>query len=396
MKIVIIGSSSSGLFLSLYLKIFNKNLDVLVIEKNNIIAKKMYATGNGRCNITNLLIDENFSFNSIETFNIYKEFDSISIINFLKDKLGIYTINIDNYIYPFSLSAKSFVDLLINKAEEYGIKFNLNEEFIDYKKENGKFIIKTDKNMFSSDYLVFASGNSSSPKLGEGLNILNCLKNHSYLISDIKAGLTPLKINEKINEIENERLKTNLTLFINNKKYYSEKGEVLFKNDRLSGIVSFNISSIIKRYLLKNKSNNIYLSLDFLPEINEDELTLILEKNQEILKEKYLNGIFSYKISKFLNKKIANNNIKKDYPKISKLVKNIKFNYKYDDDFINSQVSVGGLEFSNLTDDLMSKKEKNLFFVGEMLNADGLCGGYNISFAFASSKKVGDFILKNL
>ncbi len=392
MKVFIIGSSSAGLFLSIYLKIAKPSLDVFAIEKNEQIAKKMYATGNGRCNITNLnLIDE--AYNSDETNEIVKNFDALKIIDYLNNKLGILTTSIDGLIYPYSLSAKSFVDSLIKNAKELGVKFLLNEKLIDYK-INENINIKTSNADYIADFLIFATGGKSSPNLGSDGNIFSILEKHNYEISSLKAGLTPIKVNEKLAEIENERLKTVITLKID-EKIYKEEGEVIFKKDRISGIVSFNVSSIIKRYLLRKNTNDISLSLDLMPDFSEDSLVKLLNNFKKV-NENFLEGIFSKRIASFLNKRFKKEIDSSNLEAISKGLMNLEFTYKYDDDFASSQVTVGGVEYLNLNSELESKNEKNTYFIGEILNADGLCGGYNITFAFASAKKAADSIIKKI
>ena len=125
MKFGIIGSGCSGLFLSILLKKKFLDSEVFVIDKNKIVGRKLYVTGNGRCNLGNLNLDT-FSYNEPFANNLVKKYGIKDEINFL-NSIGIKTRNLDNLVYPYSLSAKSFTDFLINYALKIGVNF-INEE----------------------------------------------------------------------------------------------------------------------------------------------------------------------------------------------------------------------------------------------------------------------------
>lgn len=401
MNIFVIGSSISALFFSIYLKKNVNNINITILDKEDKIAKKLYATGNGRCNIANLKYDNN-SYDVSHESKFFKEyFDSSKIIEYFQKELGIcFVVKEDSYVYPSSLSAKDFTNFLINKAKDLGINFILNEKLIDYK-ANEKIEVYTDKNKYICDKLYLACGGKSSPKLGSDGSIFNILKKHNYEISPLHAGLTPLKIQEKLNEIENERINAKVSIFYKDNLIYSENGEVLFKKDRISGIVSFNCSSIIKRFLNDNKNIDINsFSINVLPleleKLNNNELIKLFNIN----KEDFLNGIFTNKISNYFLKISNLNKDNLNESNISKLIENIK-NYKYhyvfDDDFESSQVTIGGVTYDNLIDYTMeSNFERNVYFIGEILASDGLCGGYNISMCISMAKYAADLLLKEI
>lgn len=392
MKIGIVGQGVSGLFLSLMIKKEKPSFDVTLIDKNPFPAKKMLATGNGRCNLGNLDLKGN-SYNNENALNIVKEFDINQIIEFLKS-IGVEVRSLDGLIYPFSLSARNLVDYLIDLAKFYKINFINNEKVIDYETKENKVYLKTNKKIFSFDKLIFACGNESSPQLGGESSIIGILGKHGYKICANKVGLAPIKTFEETKTIEKERVKGEISLIIDNEKVYSELGEVIFKNDGLSGIAVFNCASILARH---KKFKKALIKIDLIPDRNLDELTKNLVKLNYFSKISVLDGFLSKPIAMYIRKRLhlskENNYSDEQIKSIAYLLKNFEFTYKETYSFKDSQVTVGGIDFENLNEKLESKIDKNVYFAGEILNADGLCGGYNIMFAISSAHKVAESIL---
>lgn len=382
MKITIIGAGASGLALAIKLKLNNPNLYVLVLDKNSKAGRKLLATGNGRCNIGNNHIEE-WTYKDNFLTNLIFEKYNFNYQDSFWNNLGIKTKMICNLCYPYSESSKSFVDFLLEKCNELSVNFAFEESFIDYKIEDNKIIIITSKQTFISDKLVFATGGKSYSKLGSDGSIFGILKEHNYEIRDLKPGLCPIICKEKTKDISGQRVKTMVTLKSNDKIIHKEQGEVLFKDDGLSGIVIFNISSLITRKELKN----VVISLDLLPEYDLD----ILEnefKTQQV--EKFLKAFFTLPLVNYISKRLNSNNINEAI----KLCKNLSFTYKTNYGFDNAQITIGGVTTNNFTDSLESKMEKNIYFVGEIINNDGLCGGYNLMWAFGSAFYLGDHLCK--
>ena len=185
-------------------------------------------------------------------------------------------------------------------------------------------------------------------------------------------------------------------LFINNKLTYEEEGEVLFKKNGLSGIAIFNASSFISR---SSSSSKIKIIIDLFPKISESELLKNFEKYSSFARFSFIEGIFSLRVSEFIRKNSNAKNLYKfdsrDLKNIAHYCKNIEFNYEKNYDFNSSQVSVGGIDTNLLNDDLSSKLEKNVYFAGEVINVDGLCGGFNLMFAFACSYVIKEALINN-
>ena len=357
MKIGIVGAGASGVFLAIRLKERNPSFDVTLIEKNDKILKKVLVTGNGRCNYANTgdLTDK---YNDKLANKLLEEFTPQDIINAF-DSFGIHPTHIDELVFPTSLSAQTVALLMGKKVEQLGIKVFTNEKVVDYQKRNNQFVVKSENEEFIFDKLVFSSGGKAYPQLGTDGTIIDILNKHGYKIDELSPTLCPIKVKENTKKISGQRVRSRVSLCANHKTIYQEEGEVLFKDDGLSGIVILNISSRINRL---NDLKNIQIVLDLAP-------------NYQAIKKENYEEYVSPKVAEYL---LANNLD----------IHHLVFSFKAFYDYQIAEVSHGGLSLDEVSDSLESKKEKGLYFTGELLDIDGMCGGYNLMFAFASAEKV--------
>ena len=380
MNILIVGAGVSGIFLSIFLKSKNKNLNVLLFDKNNIIGKKLLATGNGRCNIGNKIVND-YSYNDLKISKLMKEFSLKE--EELLNEYGIFLRNLNNLMYPNSLSSKTLNNYLLNLLNKYNVELHLNEEVIEY---NDKKLISS-LNNYNYDKLIFSTGAKSMKSSGSDGNIFNLLKKHNYKINELKPGLAPITLKENVKELENLRLKGLIKLVSNNNKIYEENGEVIFKKDGISGISIFNINSIINRNNIKDSK----ISLDLFPDTKEDDLFSKINDKYKVFGDIFLESLFGKQFHNYI-KKQSHSNLKL----YVHLLKNLEFNYRSSYDFDFSQVTLGGISLEEVNDNFSSKREKNIYFIGEVLDVDGLCGGYNIMFAIFSAFIVSNSITQSL
>lgn len=392
MKILIIGSGCSAFYLGVLVKRYNKDIDVIFVDPNKEAGKKFLVTGNGRCNLANLKINDK-SYNNLKIKEIVESFNYKNIVDVLNE-IGIETRNINELVYPYSLSAKSYRDLQLNYLKENNCKFYLNNNIDDYKVKNDKIEVKINNKNYIFDKIIIATGGNSQVHINQ-TNFLDVLKKHNYKIKDFKPGLTPLKVKENVKTLENLRVKCLVSLYIDDKLEYIEDGEVLFKKDGLSGIAIFNCSSIIAR---KDRFKKAIIKLNLVKDISGEEIKNKLIKYNNISKYSCLDGFFDKRLSEYIRNCSGTKNLykftKNELEKIAYNTQNLSFTYVNHYSFYESQVSIGGVELSNLNASLESKIEKNVYFVGEILDADGLCGGFNLMFAFASSYLVAKDIIK--
>ena len=353
-KVLVIGGGISGTFSAIRIKEKHPSYDVMIFDHNDRLLKKIYVTGNGKCNFSNqgLLLDK-YS-NADFALNIINEFNNDSIREYF-DSIGVKSKAINDLIYPYSESAESVAKKLLSKVEELGIKVCLNTNVLDY---DCKELI-TDKGPYPYDALVVSVGGLSNPKLGSNGSFYPSLKKHGYIFNEPHPSLCPIKTKENTKMVEGLRSKVTASLYQKEKLIHEEEGELLFKKDGLSGIVIFNMTHYINRL---NSLNDITIHLDFAKGVDGD-----------------IDSLVHPRIAKYL----LDNKLD---------IHDTKFTFKsfYDYDF--SQVTSGGIDIKQINNDLSSKIEKNVYFIGEVIDVDAICGGYNIMWALASGDKVSSKI----
>ena len=356
MKIGVIGGGASGTFAAIRIKELNPSFDVTIIERNDKLMKKVAVTGNGRCNYANLGSLEGKYNNSFanQIINNLKPTEIVDIF----ERYGIHPTKIDNLVFPVSLSAQTVVLMLNKRLEELGIKICLNEKVVDYKISNDKCVLKTEKQTHVFDRIVFSCGGCAYPQLGTDGSLFDILRQHGYKIESLSPSLSPIKVKENTKKVSGQRVKCLVSLLYKDKLYYAEEGEVLFKDDGLSGIVMLNMSQKINELADKKA---VKIVLDLAP-------NHIVKTNQ------YLEFVHP-KVAAYLTENNLN-------------INQLTFTFKNFYDFNVAEVSHGGVSLNEVTSDLQSKKENYVFFTGEVLDIDGMCGGFNLMFAFASAETV--------
>ena len=360
MRIGIIGGGASGTLLAIRIKELNPSFDVTIIERNDKLMKKIAVTGNGRCNYANLGNLEG-KYNNHFANQIINNLKPSDLVN-LFERYGIHPTTIDNLVYPVSLSAQTVILMLAKRLEELKVGICLNEKVLDYQIKNDQCAVKTDKQTHVFDKIVFSCGGKAYPQLGTDGSLFDTLRQHGYQIESLSPSLSPIKVKENTKKISGQRVKCLVSLFYKDKPYYSEEGEVLFKDDGLSGIVMLNMSQKINE----------------LSEKKAVKIVLDLAPNSIVKPDKYL---------EFVHPKIASYLIENNLS-INQLV----FTFKNFYDFNIAEVSHGGISLNEINNSLQSKKENNVFFTGEILDVDGMCGGFNLMFAFASAETVAKAI----
>lgn len=356
MKIAVVGGGASGVFFAIRCKEMHPDFKLTIFESNNKLLKKIYATGNGKCNFANAG-DYKDKFNAEFAYSFLKEYAYTEIAEYF-DKIGIKNKLVGDLAYPYSESAETVASKLIQRVNELNIEVKLEEKVLSY--SSSKLI--TDKGEHEFDRVVFANGGKSSPIFGSDGNLIDEFKKHRYNLTYFSPSLCPIKVKENVKKIEGCRHKISCSIYQGKNLVHQEEGEILFKKDGLSGIVIMNAAFYINR--LKDK-NNITIHVDFVPEL------------KEVSKDYY----------SYVNKKLA------DYLTNNHLnIKDVVFTYKSMYDYNNSHVTSGGIPLNQINENLSSNIENNVYFIGEVLDIDGACGGYNLMWAFSSA----NYVAKNI
>ena len=389
MRIVIVGAGVSGMLAASILK--DKH-EVTLIEKNSECGKKILATGNGKCNFWH----ENLTIDNYETDD-KKKLESIlsyqkECFNYLVS-LGIYPTFKDGYYYPNSKEASSIRDVLVDNLD--GVNILLNEEVIEVGVVHGKICISTNNRDLTCDKLIISSGSLASVK---ECNTYYLLKGLTHTINPVLPALTKLKCQGTyLHDWDGVRCQAKVSLMIDNKIRKDSVGEIQLARDGISGICVFDISGETNKALSSNK--NFYVTIDF---FQKDFKEFMDNRNIDEPLNKSLKTIFNKKlIDVFLKQSnIDGNRYYKDLgnnekERLSKTINDFRVDVIGSNDYVNAQVCTGGVPLSEIDEKTMeSKIVPNMYITGEALDVDGICGGYNMSFAFITgyiaSKSIGD------
>lgn len=405
MKTIIIGAGASGLISAIYAA--KNSSEVIILERNDTSAKKILITGNGRCNYYNE--DQNINHYHSENNELIKDIitkeNTDEIMNFF-NKIGIVPKIKDGYYYPYSNQATSIKEALLTEAKIKGVKIITGENVTKINKNNNKFVIETENNTYNADKVILATGSKAYPKTGSDGSGYLLASFFGHKITNIYPSLSQLKGEESyFKNWGGVRADVKVSLLENNKIIKEEKGEIQLTNNGVSGICIFNLSGLASKGLMEGKKEEIVIN--FMPWLNNfNEASNYLEERNKKLKnrtiEQFLEGFLNYKLIHVILKLSKIN--KDDFwnelniEKKKNLIQNlISFTLKITkiSSFEESQVCKGGVSLEEINVKTMeSKLEKNLYIIGELLDVDGDCGGYNLTFAWISGmlagKNIGD------
>lgn len=394
--VVIIGGGAAGMCAAINIKLRDRSISVAIIEQLSRVGKKLITTGNGRCNISNLNVDicryhgenTNFAEYALQNYDNYYAADFFSEIGvvFTYDEIG--------RAYPYSLQAASVVDCLRFSLDEYGVDTFVDTTVISYAKNENFFDIKTTNGDFSAESIVVATGlYSGGQKLGSNGSMLKILKNNGYKTVKVTPAIVQLKTeNDIVKSLKGMKVNANVKLAIDDKEIRTDFGEVLFCEYGLSGPPIMQLSREVER-----QAGEKTIFLDLMPEYTftnicdmlNFRMSVIMDRNLEEFLTGMLNKRVGQAIIKMCGLKLGDsvNTLKfSDIKKMASVIKGMKFKVIGTTGFDNSQVSAGGLDTNQFNSKTMeSKKERGLYCIGEILDIDGDCGGFNLQWAWSSA-----------
>lgn len=375
-RIAVVGGGPGGLTACYKIKEEHPDYQVVLFEKDEMIGKRIKVSGNGRCNLLNININQNDYYNGEKINYILSYFNKYQNDFFASLNLHLYHDD-EGRMYPITNSSKTVVNAFINALTRKGVIIKLNEKYLSLKKDNDEYLLITSCDKYIFDKVIFATGGASYLYKKEDYE--NIIKSLPYKINyeELFGVLCPIKVKEKINkECVGKRSKAKIYLYLNDDLIYEESGEILFKKDGISGIVIFNIS----RYIDYKKANLYSIKINFIDGIKKNDIDkeLSLYSKKEVISSYVVDEIADLILSYY-------NNV---YQGLSSFILHVDSLYSLNE----SQVTRGGILIEELNNDLSLKKDGNIYFLGEMIDVDGKCGGYNIYFALASGYFVGSKI----
>ena len=378
MQIVIIGSGASGLAAGISL--LRCGNDVTILERNNISGKKLLLTGAGRCNYFNS--NQNIAHYHSSNKDILEKIitsDNIRLVEEFIVSLGIVPKVKDGYYYPFSNQAYNMKELLERTYLDLGGKIKYNYLVEKVEKKSNLFLINDN---ISCDKLILATGSKAYKMTGSDGSGYQLAKKFNHHIVKVLPSLTSLITREKIN-LKGVRVDAKVTLYEDGVKVREELGQVQFTDYGLSGICIFNLSYYAVKGLNENKKEVIKIVL--MPFM--DKVSFKNKKVYDLLLGFLPNKMIDYilktlNISKDMYYEDLSNDKKQE---LTKILKEMEFNITSYKEFDFSQVCSGGVSLREINPLTMeSIFVKNLYIIGELLDVNGDCGGYNLTFAFLS------------
>lgn len=388
MRVCVIGGGAAGLIAAIFAA--REGAAVTLLEKNEKPAKKLLMTGNGRCNFTN-------EYQSLQCYHakepefireVFEQFSMQKTVEFFRE-IGIYPRSRNGYLYPLSNQAASVAEVLELEARFQKVKIKLNEQVIGIeknKKEN-TWIVKTKTWKYEAEHVIITCGSPASLPEGEGWDGYTFARKLGHEIISVLPSLVPLNCKAGfLKQWAGVRVEGRISLMEDKECLVSEKGELQLTEYGVSGIPVFQISACAARKLEEGKK--IRVRLDFMPDFSLEELKEFLKQRQRNCNYKNLKeiliGLFPAKLISVLVTK----NITEE--ELVNRIKNLELPVKETKTIHQAQVCQGGVKTSEINEKTMeSKYSSGIYFAGEVVDVDGICGGYNLQWAWSSGAIAG-------
>jgi predicted Rossmann fold flavoprotein len=402
MKIAVIGGGASGLTAAIAAA--RNGAEVTICEKLNRVGKKILATGNGRCNYTNMnLSKECYHSNNLNFVDeVMKFFNLDKTLVFFED-LGILPyVDESGKVYPNSLQASSVLDVLRYELKRHKVKEVTDFNVTALRKSKDKFSI-IGNDTITADRVILATGGKASPQLGSDGKGYELAKSLGHEIIEPFPALVQLKLSGKyFKRIAGIKFDGIVKAYAGDRLIREEEGEILFTDYGISGPPILQVSRKVIEEL--NKKNKPFLNIDMFPgysklklyDILQDRFRRINYKTIEesmigFINKKLIPVVFYEAGFEDLNKICGKLN-KKEIYKIIDILKEWKFEVIGHNSWQQAQSTAGGIKLSEVNPKtLESLKVKGLYFAGEILDVDGDCGGFNLQWAWSSGYTAGYF-----
>ena len=399
-SVAIIGAGASGLVCAI--EVARKGHTVTVFEKNSKIGRKILATGNGRCNISNEKISLSRYHGEQPSFakEALRRFDTSTCKAYFR-ALGLeIREGEEGKLYPMSLQSSSVVDMLVHEARRLGVVFSLESEVHKIEQDGLVFVVEAKEQKHRFDVCVIATGSIAMPTLGSCDSGYTFAKAFGHSVIEPYPSLVQLVSDEAhLSLASGVKVEALVELFINGQKRQSVQGDLLFTNYGLSGSAILEVSrEASKAFTLYEE---VCVVLDLFPHMSKEALTSLFQKRLAYASDKslalWLEGMIPKKLALFLLHHTKMLNIKnasmlgtKEIKKLVFALKSLKLQMQETKGFESAEVCAGGVDVREVdAKTLMSQKKKNLYFCGEVLDIDGDCGGFNLHFAWASGYLIG-------
>lgn len=374
---------------------------VILLEHKDRIGRKILSTGNGRCNFTNTHQEPlcYHSENPLFPWGIIEQFDAKSAISFFL-QLGVYSKNRNGYIYPNSDQASAVLDAFRMELKRLRVDIRTDIHVREIRPRKRGFALYTDKETVRADRVILCTGSKAAPVTGSDGSGYDLAKRLGHRLIPVLPALVQLRCRgDFFKSIAGVRVHGTVSVWTEGTCIAKDTGEIQLTNYGISGIPVFQVSRYVSQLLYEKKP--VDAVLDFLPDFTGVQTEAFLNARAGMRPEKpadmFLIGLLHKKLSDLLIKRCVIPRDKKagelteaEIRRLAEQMKNFRVPVAEANSYEQAQVCCGGIDTSEVDEKtLESRYVHGLYFAGEILDVDGMCGGYNLQWAWASGHTAG-------
>ncbi len=397
--IAVVGGGASGMMAAVTAA--SQGARVILLEHKDRIGKKILSTGNGRCNFTNVHQEPicYHSDNPLFPWGIISQFDAQAVISFFL-QLGVYSKNRNGYIYPNSDQASAILDALRMEITRLNVDVRIGVNITEILFGKKGFTIRTDSGDVHSDRVIICAGSKAAPVTGSDGSGYDLAKRLGHHLVPVLPALVQLRCEGNFfKSIAGVRVNGRISIWSGGDRIAEDKGEIQLTDYGISGIPVFQVSRYASRLLYEKK--DVTAVLDCMPDFTAEQMESFLNARAKTRPEKpvemFLIGLFHKKLSELWIRqsciprdKRTGEMTKAEIKKLVGLIKHFKVRVISANSYEQAQVCCGGVDTKEVDENtLESIYVQGLYFAGEILDVDGMCGGYNLQWAWSSGYGAG-------
>ena len=397
--VAVIGGGASGMMAAVTAA--SEGARVIILEHKDRIGKKILSTGNGRCNFTNTH-QEPLCYHSEDPlfpWGIIEKFDAQKAISFFL-QLGIYSKNRNGYLYPNSDQASAVLDAFRMELERLHVEIRTGVDIREILPGKKGFTIRTDRENIRADRVILCAGSRAAPATGSDGSGYDLAKRLGHRLIPVLPALVQLRCEGSFfKAVAGVRANGSVSVWSEGECIAKDTGEIQLTDYGISGIPVFQVSRYAAKLLYEKKE--VTAVLDFMPDFTEEQTRAFLSARAKMRPEKsadmFLIGLFHKKLSDLWMRlshiprdRKAGTLTEDEINCLVRLIKHFEVTVKATNSYEQAQVCCGGIDTAEVDPEtLESRYVPGLYFAGEILDVDGMCGGYNLQWAWASGYTAG-------
>ena len=397
--VAVIGGGASGMMAAVTAA--SEGARVILLEHKDRIGKKILSTGNGRCNFTNIH-QEPICYHSEDPlfpWEVVEKFNAQAVISFFL-QLGVYSKNRNGYIYPNSDQASAVLDAFRMELDRLKVEIRTGVECREIRPGKKGFTVLTDQGPVRADRVILCAGSKAAPTTGSDGSGYDLAKKLGHRILPVLPALTALKCEEKFfKSIAGVRANGSVSIWSGGECIAKDTGEIQLTDYGISGIPVFQVSRYASKLLYEKKETDAVL--DFMPDFTKTQTDAFLRARAKTRPDKsaemFLIGLFHKKLcdlwirlSEIPRQRKAGDLTEDEIARLTDLIKEFRVRVRETNPYDKAQVCCGGVDTREVNPEtLESVYVPGVYFAGEILDVDGMCGGYNLTFAWASGYVAG-------